>query len=71
MEVNLVVSPASSRTTSTVYFQTTGVDAYYQRVFDAGAHIAIPIADRHYGMRDFRLLDPSGNELSFGEPTGS
>ena len=36
-----------------------------------GAKIAVPLAERSYGMRDFRIVDPSGNELSFGEGTSS
>ena len=32
----------------------------------------IPVYDLdQYGMRDFRILDPGGNELSFGEPMAS
>jgi hypothetical protein len=29
----------------------------------------VPLAARDYGMRDCRLVDPDGNELSFGEPS--
>jgi uncharacterized glyoxalase superfamily protein PhnB len=36
----------------------------------AGARVAVPLEVRDYGMRDCRLVDPDGNELSFGEPTG-
>jgi uncharacterized glyoxalase superfamily protein PhnB len=46
-----------------------GVDAYYNHVTKAGAKVAVTIADRPYGMRDFRIVDPTGNELSFGEAT--
>ncbi len=49
----------------------TGVDAYYDQTIIAGAKVAMPLADRPYGMRDFRIVDPSGNELSFGETTAS
>ncbi|MGI9384649.1 MAG: hypothetical protein ACR2PO_15970 [Methyloligellaceae bacterium] len=39
------------------------------RAFDhaAGVRIAVPIADRAYGLRDFRIIDLSGNHLSFDE----
>ena len=49
----------------------TGVDAYYNQITVAGANVVVPLADRPYGMRDFRIVDPSGNELSFGEATGA
>jgi uncharacterized glyoxalase superfamily protein PhnB len=48
-----------------------GVDTYYERITVAGAKVAVPLADRPYGMRDFRIVDPSGNELSFGEAIAS
>jgi uncharacterized glyoxalase superfamily protein PhnB len=54
---------------SKVYFQMSGVDEYYRQVTQAGAVVTVSLGDRPYGMRDFRLQDPSGNELSFGEST--
>ena len=68
-EINLGVSPAGQSTVSSVYVETTGVDAIHSRVVSAGGHITVAIGNRPYGMRDFRVVDPSGNELSFGEPT--
>ena len=70
--VELNLSQATTGTApriSKIYVQMTGVDAYSARVTTAGATIAVPLADRPYGMRDFRIVDPSGNELSFGEAT--
>jgi uncharacterized glyoxalase superfamily protein PhnB len=68
VEVNLSqLGRDSALAISKVYFQMAGVDAYYLRVKTAGANVAIDLADRSYGMRDFRVLDLSGNELSFGE----
>lgn len=71
VELNLSQSSKASLPLSKVYFQMTGVDAYYSDLAMAGARVAVPLADRPYGMRDFRIVDPSGNELSFGEATGS
>lgn len=31
-----------------------------------GATIAMEIGDRPWGMRDFRVIDPSGNRIGFG-----
>jgi len=70
VEVNLSQPPEQKPVISRVYFQMAGVDAYYNHITMAGAKVAVPLADRPYGMRDFRIVDPSGNELSFGEATG-
>lgn len=52
---------------SQVYLVITGIDAYYASMQRFGVTIVMPIDDRAYGMRDFRIADPSGNELSIGE----
>lgn len=54
---------------SRIYLVLRGIDAYYAEVQQAGADIAVPIGDRRYGMRDFRIADSSGNEISFGQAT--
>ena len=70
VELNLSQSLEAKPAGSKVYFQMAGVDAYYNHITIAGARVAAPLADRPYRMRDFRIVDPSGNELSFGEATG-
>jgi uncharacterized glyoxalase superfamily protein PhnB len=52
---------------SRVYLRVTGIEALYERIHQAGARIVVPIGDRHYGLRDFRVADPDGNELDIGE----
>ena len=42
------------------------VDDYFARIVSAGAKPKSEPADRMYGMRDFSVVDPDGNELSFG-----
>jgi uncharacterized glyoxalase superfamily protein PhnB len=71
LELNLSQSAQPKVAISKVYFQMSGVEAYYGDLITAGAKVAVPLADRPYGMRDFRIVDPSGNELSFGEATCS
>jgi uncharacterized glyoxalase superfamily protein PhnB len=71
VELNLSQSSEARPAASKVYFPMAGVDAYYDDITVAGAKVAVPLADRPYGMRDFRIVDPSGNELSFGEATAS
>ncbi|MBM4015630.1 MAG: bleomycin resistance protein [Planctomycetes bacterium] len=51
---------------SVVYCHMTGVDDYYAACRARGATIAMELADRPWGMRDFRVLDPSGNRIGFG-----
>lgn len=51
-----------------VYIQVSDIDRYYAEIVKAGARVAIPLADREYGMKDCRVLDLDANELSFGEP---
>jgi uncharacterized glyoxalase superfamily protein PhnB len=70
VELNLSqVDPAAEVAPSRVYFQVLDVDAYYSQVTAAGAAVDVALDERPYGMKDFRILDPSGNELSFGEAT--
>lgn len=71
VEVNLAQSGEPTIAISKVYVQMSGVEQYYDELVAAGARIAVPLAERPYGMKDFRIVDPSGNELSFGEATGS
>jgi len=55
---------------SHVYLRGSGVDALFEELSGAGVKIHEPIADRPYGLRDFAVLDPSGNRLDFGAPLG-
>lgn len=50
-----------------IYLGVSGIDDYYVALADAGVTVVVPIGDRPYGMRDFRIADPSGNELSIGQ----
>jgi uncharacterized glyoxalase superfamily protein PhnB len=42
------------------------VDDYCQEIKKNGAVIKVEPADRPYGMRDFIVLDPDGNHMTFG-----
>lgn len=54
---------------SKIYMRVSGIDAYYAQIEGAGGKIIVPIGDRLYGMRDFRVVDPSGNELDIAQAT--
>jgi uncharacterized glyoxalase superfamily protein PhnB len=67
-EINLALAAGQSLAISRVYFAARRVDAFYDRVRKAGGNITISLVTQPYGMKDFRVVDPSGNQLSFGEP---
>lgn len=50
-----------------LYIRITDIDTYHARLVHAGVRITVPIDDRSYGLRDFRIADPSGNQLDFGQ----
>jgi len=49
-----------------VYIFVQDIDGLYQAYSQREVAIHTPIGDRDYGMRDFDLLDPDGNIISFG-----
>ena len=51
---------------SVVYCHMVDVEAYYEACRSRGATIVMDIGDRPWGMRDFRVIDPSGNRIGFG-----
>ena len=68
VEITLTCQPgAKPAGASHLYLRTADVHACWTRVQQAGAQVLVPIADRPYGLRDFRIADPSGNELSIGQ----
>lgn len=48
-----------------------GIADYYRRLVDGGVEIAVPLAERAYGMTDFGVRDPSGNRIDVGEATAA
>ena len=52
---------------SHVYFQVSGVEDFYRAVSDGQGTVTVALGDRPYGMKDFGIRDPSGNDLHFGE----
>jgi len=61
-------SDATRLGSAQVYVSVSGVDAWHAAFAASGVDAKVPIGNRPYGMRDFRIVDPSGNELSFGQP---
>jgi len=54
---------------SVVYCHMTGVESYYELCRGRGTAVAVELADRPWGMRDFRVEDPSGNRIGFASAT--
>ena len=52
---------------SHVYLQVENIDEYVNAIMDKGARVTVPLADRVYGMRDCRILDPDKNQLQIGQ----
>jgi len=52
--------------TGSLYFNTTGVDALWERIKDK-ARVVYPIENFFYGMREFAIRDNNGYILQFGQ----
>lgn len=55
--------------TGSVYLFCDEVDGYFAEITGRGADTDGEPKDYDYGMRDFIVRDPDGNQLSFGAPT--
>jgi catechol 2,3-dioxygenase-like lactoylglutathione lyase family enzyme len=66
ISLDLIASP-SGRSAALAYIQLSGVDAYFRELQGRKVEVG-DLGDRPYGMRDFEIVDPSGNRLAFGEP---
>ena len=50
-----------------IFFWVQDVNTLYDDVLARGVEIAMPIATRPYGIRDFGIRDPNGVLLVFGQ----
>lgn len=66
-EIYLMVRVEKQPVPCDIYIELDGVDEYFQRVSGAGAKVVRALADRDYGMRDGRVEDDDGNQISLGE----
>jgi catechol 2,3-dioxygenase-like lactoylglutathione lyase family enzyme len=51
-----------------VHFQTSDLDAAFEKVRSAGAEIVQEPTDQFWGTRDFAVRDPSGNMVRIDQP---
>lgn len=49
-----------------LYLTFAEVDSLYEKLVAAGVEFYSPIGDRDYGMRDFAIKDPDGNQIGIG-----
>jgi catechol 2,3-dioxygenase-like lactoylglutathione lyase family enzyme len=47
-----------------------GIDTLYADYRSGGVTIRHELRDESYGMREFMIADPDGNEINFGQPIG-
>jgi catechol 2,3-dioxygenase-like lactoylglutathione lyase family enzyme len=58
-------APKLSSPAANVRVMVPDVDAQWNKLRAAGAHVLRPIDDRYYGLRDFTILDPDGFGVRF------
>jgi len=61
-------TPGAPPGPAVVYCHVRGVAAYHAACAARGADISAPLVAHHFGLRDFRVRDPDGNVVGFGEP---
>ena len=67
-EIHLITEPHIGQSgTSFVYIPVENLDALYKRCLEHKVQIDLEMTERDWGMKDFRISDPFGNRLGFGE----
>jgi uncharacterized glyoxalase superfamily protein PhnB len=68
----VMLGSAGTRTPGTghAYVVCDDPDALYKRALAGGATVVRELTDTDYGSRDFAVLDPEGNQWSFGTYPG-
>jgi predicted enzyme related to lactoylglutathione lyase len=50
------------------YVYVRDADALHSELVTKGANVQSEPVSRPWGLREFRVLDPEGNQLTFGQP---
>ena len=58
-------APRPSRATTNVRVMVPDVNKSWALACDLRSTVIVPIADRHYGLRDFTIADPDGFGIRF------
>jgi catechol 2,3-dioxygenase-like lactoylglutathione lyase family enzyme len=69
--IHLFQSDAQARPPAGMHIFTHELDALQAELRQRGARLSQEIERKPWGNRDFRVRDPSGNEIKFTEPLGS
>jgi len=53
-----------------IYFECSGVDAFYNKLTSEEPSLRVihPVVEHPWGQRGFRIYDPDGHIVEFGEP---
>jgi catechol 2,3-dioxygenase-like lactoylglutathione lyase family enzyme len=68
-----ITDPSEARQvpgTGSAYLICDEVDRYFESIKKLDARLKNSPEDRQYGMRDFAVFDPDGNQLTFGCDSG-
>lgn len=65
----LVAGLNSRKNMSHAYVRVRGVDSLFEQLPRDAVHPNGSLRTQDYGMREFAVIDPDGNLLTFGEPT--
>jgi predicted enzyme related to lactoylglutathione lyase len=50
------------------YIKVTGIEKLYASYSEKGVKVLHKLKVEPYGMKEFKIADPEGNEISFGQP---
>lgn len=70
-EIHLNARDKDAPRVGKVYIYADDVDALAAAIKARGGELAVEPRTYAYGMRDFTLYDPAGNQLSFGQAAGA
>ena len=66
--IHLFQDAAGSHSPAGMHIFTSGLDELHAELLQRGARLTQGIERKPWGNRDFRVNDPSGNQIKFTEP---
>ena len=66
--IHLFQEDVRTQSPASMHIFTDGLDELFAELQQRGAHVSKEIVRQPWGNRDFRVNDPSGNEIKFTEP---
>jgi len=68
VSLHLFEDNSKSQSPVSLHIFAKGLEDLYAELEKRGARMSQAIAQKPWGTRDFRVMDPSGNEIKFTEP---